>query len=80
MITPENPDILDEGEDLVLTCNALSSLSTKAFWYKVDLMVIGQILVYAEEMLGLFGKEDLYCNPQEIIEMKKCDSTRWCSG
>ncbi|KAK3560721.1 hypothetical protein QTP86_014727 [Hemibagrus guttatus] len=34
VITPENPDSLDEGQDLSLLCNALSSLSTHAFWYK----------------------------------------------
>ncbi|XP_046719589.1 melanoma cell adhesion molecule b isoform X4 [Silurus meridionalis] len=34
VITPENPDSLDEGEDLNLTCNAMSSLPTQTFWYK----------------------------------------------
>ncbi|KAI5620819.1 cell surface glycoprotein MUC18 isoform X1 [Silurus asotus] len=34
VITPENPYSLDEGEDLNLTCNAMSSLPTQTFWYK----------------------------------------------
>ncbi|KAI4904538.1 hypothetical protein NFI96_008306 [Prochilodus magdalenae] len=34
VITPEEPVYLEEGQDLSLTCNALSSLSTQATWYK----------------------------------------------
>lgn len=39
VIMPENPESLDEGQDLPLTCNALSSLSTDAIWYKVDVLM-----------------------------------------
>lgn len=39
VITPENPYSLDEGQDLSLTCNAVSSLSTHAFWYKVNFLI-----------------------------------------
>ncbi|XP_036416805.1 melanoma cell adhesion molecule b isoform X2 [Colossoma macropomum] len=34
VITPEKPVHLEEGKDLSLTCNAVSSLSTRAVWYK----------------------------------------------
>ncbi|KAM9468393.1 melanoma cell adhesion molecule b isoform 2-T2 [Clarias gariepinus] len=34
VITPKNPDSLNEGQDLSLTCNALSSLNTQTVWYK----------------------------------------------
>ncbi|XP_027029800.1 melanoma cell adhesion molecule b isoform X1 [Tachysurus fulvidraco] len=39
VITPENPYSLDEGQDLSLNCNALSSLPTHAFWYKDDVLL-----------------------------------------
>lgn len=47
VITPEEPDSLDQGQDLSLSCNALSSLDTNTSWYKVDLKAIAQIFVYA---------------------------------
>lgn len=35
VVTPEDT-VLDQGKDLTLTCNALSSLPTKTVWYKVQ--------------------------------------------
>ncbi|KAF5901957.1 cell surface glycoprotein MUC18 isoform X1, partial [Clarias magur] len=47
VITPENPESLDQGQDLSISCNALSSLSTQAFWYKDD------VLLYEGNVLAL---------------------------
>ncbi|XP_062872908.1 melanoma cell adhesion molecule b isoform X2 [Trichomycterus rosablanca] len=39
VIIPENPESLDEGQDLSLTCNALSSLSTQTLWSKDNVLL-----------------------------------------
>ncbi|RXN23887.1 cell surface glyco MUC18-like isoform X1 [Labeo rohita] len=44
VVTPEDT-VLDQGKDLTLTCNALSSLPTKTVWYKGDMRLLeGHVL------------------------------------
>uniref|UniRef100_A0A8C1TZ16 Melanoma cell adhesion molecule b n=1 Tax=Cyprinus carpio TaxID=7962 RepID=A0A8C1TZ16_CYPCA len=39
VVTPEET-VLDQGDDLTLTCNALSSLPTQTAWYKHDMQLV----------------------------------------
>ncbi|KAK2881087.1 hypothetical protein QQF64_008574 [Cirrhinus molitorella] len=39
VVTPEDT-VLDQGQDLILTCNALSSLPTYTAWYKDDMQLV----------------------------------------
>ncbi|XP_060799839.1 melanoma cell adhesion molecule b isoform X2 [Neoarius graeffei] len=72
VITPENPDILDEGEDLFLTCNALSSLSTKAFWYKDDLLLDeGHVLRLYNASFATAGTYVCEVQAVELPELKR---------
>ncbi|XP_060744555.1 melanoma cell adhesion molecule b isoform X2 [Tachysurus vachellii] len=72
VITPENPYSLDEGQDLSLTCNALSSLSTHAFWYKDDVLLEeGNVLTLHNTSFDTAGKYLCEVVALELPELKR---------
>ncbi|XP_058268837.1 melanoma cell adhesion molecule b isoform X3 [Hemibagrus wyckioides] len=72
VIMTENPESLDEGQDLLLTCNALSSLSTDAFWYKDDVpLAEGNVLLLHNASFATAGAYRCEVVTRELPELKK---------
>ncbi|KAB5550284.1 hypothetical protein PHYPO_G00052070 [Pangasianodon hypophthalmus] len=75
VITPENPDSLDQGQDLSLYCNALSSLSTRADWYKDNVLLYeGHVLKLHNASFATAGTYVCEVVVSELPELKRHSS------
>ncbi|TSQ58049.1 Cell surface glycoprotein MUC18 [Bagarius yarrelli] len=75
VIIPENTKSLDEGQDLSLTCNALSSLATHAFWYKDHaLLEKGNVLILHNASFITAGTYLCEVVSAELPELKRTNT------
>ncbi|XP_017346220.1 melanoma cell adhesion molecule b isoform X3 [Ictalurus punctatus] len=72
VITPENPDSLDQGQDLSLNCNALSSLATHTVWYKDNVLLDeGHVLTLRNASFATAGTYVCEVMTSELPELKR---------
>ncbi|KAL6471054.1 hypothetical protein MHYP_G00197040 [Metynnis hypsauchen] len=75
VIIPEEEVLLDKGDDLSLTCNAMSSLSTHAVWYKDNAYLTeGHVLNLRNASYDMAGMYVCVIEASDLPELRRNNS------